>query len=46
MEVKFELKDKTPFYIRPFPIKEEEKIIVDRRNEKRLFTWDFEKKLE
>ena len=30
MEVKLELKDKTPFYIRPFPIKEEEKIIVDR----------------
>ena len=29
MEVKSELKDKTPFYIRPFPIKEE-KIIVDR----------------
>ena len=30
MEVKLELKDKTPFYIRSFPIKEEEKIIVDR----------------
>ena len=29
MEVKLELKDKTSFYIRPFPIKEE-KIIVDR----------------
>ena len=26
MKVKLELKDKTPFYIRPFPIKEEEKI--------------------
>ena len=30
MEVKLELKDKTSFYIRPFPIKEEEKIIVDK----------------
>ena len=26
--------DKTPFYIRPFPIKEEEKIIVDREMRK------------
>ena len=25
------IKDKTPFYIRPFPIKEEEKIIFDRK---------------
>ena len=33
MEVKLELKDKTPFYIRPFPIKEE-KIIVDREMRK------------
>ena len=31
MEVKLELKDKTPFYIRPFPIKVEEKIIVEMR---------------
>ena len=44
MEVKLELKDKTPFYIRSFPIKEE-KIIVDR-SEKRLFAWDFEKRFE
>ena len=29
-----EVKDKTPFYIRPFPIKEEEKIIVDREMRK------------
>ena len=34
MAVKFELKDKTPFYIRPFLIKEEEKIIVDREMRK------------
>ena len=34
MEVKLELKDKTPVYIRPFPIKEEEKIIVDRETRK------------
>ena len=34
MEVKLELKDKIPFYIRPFPIKEEEKIIVDREMRK------------
>ena len=31
---KLELKDKTPLYIRPFPIKEEEKIIVDREMRK------------
>ena len=30
MKVKLELKDKTPIYIRHFPITEEEKIIVDR----------------
>ena len=34
MEVKLELIDKTPFCIRPFPIKEEEKIIVDREMRK------------
>ena len=34
MEVKLELKDRTPFYTRPFPIKEEEKIIVDREMRK------------
>ena len=34
MEVKLELKDKTPFYIRQFPIKEEEKIFVDREMRK------------
>ena len=32
-----ELKDKTPFYIRPSPIKEEEKIIVDREMRKGCF---------
>ena len=35
MQVKLKLKDKTPFYIRPFPINEEEKIIVDREMKKR-----------
>ena len=35
MEVKLELQDMTPFYISPFPIKEEEKIIVDREMRKR-----------
>ena len=44
MEVKLELKEKTPFYIRPFPIKEEQKIIVDWEVRKKLFTWDFEKR--
>ena len=34
MEVKLELNDKTPFYIRPFPIKEEEKSIVEREMRK------------
>ena len=34
MEVKLELKDKTPFYIRPFQIKEEEKIIANREMKK------------
>ena len=37
MEVKLELKDKTPFNIRPFPIKEEEKIIVDKEMRKGCF---------
>ena len=34
MEVKLELNDKTPFYIRPFPIKGEERIIVVREMRK------------
>ena len=34
MEVKLKLKDKTPFYIRPFPIKEKESIIVDSKMRK------------
>ena len=34
IKVKLELEDKTPFYIRPFPIKEEEKIIVDKEMHK------------
>ena len=34
IEVKLELNDKTPFYIRPFPIKEEGKIIADREMRK------------
>ena len=34
MEVKLEFKDKTPFYIIPFPTKEKEKIIVDREMRK------------
>ena len=34
MEVRLELSDKTPFYIRPFPIKEEETFIIDREMKK------------
>ena len=34
MEVKLELNNKTPFYIRLFPIMEEEKVIVDREMRK------------
>ena len=34
MEVKLELTDTTPFYIRPFPIKDEEKMIVDKEMRK------------
>ena len=34
VEVKLELKDKTPFYIRPFPTKVQGKIIVDREMRK------------
>ena len=35
MEIKLELNDKTLFYIRPFPVKEEEKVIVEREMRKR-----------
>ena len=34
MEVELELTDKTPFFIRPFPIKEKEKEIVDKQMRK------------
>ena len=30
MEVELELNDKTPFFIRPFPIKESDKVLVDK----------------
>ena len=37
MEVKLELNDKRPFYIRPFPSKEKENIIADREMRKGCF---------
>ena len=37
MEIELELIDETPFFIRPFPIKETEKDVVDRGNEERLY---------
>ena len=43
MEVTLEWKGKTPFYIRPFPIKEEEKTIVDREMTKAVCLGFWEK---
>ena len=37
MEIELELNDKTPFFIRPFPIKESEKDVVDKEMKQRLF---------
>ena len=37
MEIELELNDDTPFFIRPFPIKETEKEVVDKGNEERMF---------
>ena len=34
MEVELELKDESPFFIRPFPIKESDKDIVDKEMRK------------
>ena len=34
MEIELELNDKTPFFIRPFPIKESEKDVVDKEMRK------------
>ena len=34
MEIELELKDETPFFIRPFPIKETEKDVVDKEMRK------------
>ena len=34
MEIELELNDKTPFFIRPFPIKESEKDVVDEEMRK------------
>ena len=34
MEIELELNDETPFFIRPFPIKETEKEVVDREMKK------------
>ena len=45
MEIKIELNDKTPFDIKPFPIKEEENIIADKEVEKMMFAWNLEKRL-
>ena len=37
METEIELEDETPFFIRPYPIKEEEKAQVDREMQKVVF---------
>ena len=34
MEIELELNDETPFFIRPFPIKESEKDVVDKEMRK------------
>ena len=34
MEIELELNDETPFFIRPFPIKENEKYVVDKEMRK------------
>ena len=34
MEIELELNDDTPFFIRPFPIKESEKKVVDKKMRK------------
>ena len=34
MEIEIELEDETPFFIRPYPFKEEEKAHVDREMHK------------
>ena len=36
MEIEIELEDETPFFIRPYPIEEEEKAHVDCEMRKRL----------
>ena len=45
MEVKLELKDKSPFFIRPFPISETEKAIVDKEMKKGVCLGILKKKL-
>ena len=37
MEIELELNDETPFFIRPFPIKESEKDVVDKEMRKGCF---------
>ena len=37
MEIELELNDDTPFFIRPFPIKETEKEVVDKEMGERMF---------
>ena len=43
-QVKFEWTNRTPVCIRPFLIKEEEKIIARKGNEKRMFAWNLKKR--
>ena len=37
MEIELELNDEKPFFIKPFPIKESEKDVVDKEMRERLF---------
>ena len=43
MEVELEMNDKTPFFIRPFPIKESDKTLVDNEMKRGCLLGNFDK---
>ena len=44
IEVEIDVTDKTPFFIRPFHAKEEDKVILDKREEKVMLFRDFKRR--
>ena len=45
IEIDIDVMDKTPFFIRPYHVREEDKRILDKKNEKIMLFGNFERRL-